>query len=348
MFRILTFNMNWKCIQDDACFQRAKDMIQHNKPYDFVFLQEAYRMQKINIDESLNKFISKSNNEVIITYYPKKYIIEESLTGSLTTGRPYHILFLNCGLCVINIHSGHNNEFDNFNNDVYQITKNPNLLNRLLINEIILAGDFNMELPKTIRLFNNRILGKIINVQTCCFPELKYSYDTIFTTFYHFTANIINIKISDHTPVLCVISTPKIIGYDFDGVLHKSVSDPDEKGERHGTDLKLIPFNEILDKINNDIKMNHKLYIITARNRDNDSLNTITKFLSRMNIRNMSVLFSNGEDKSDLMEKFCIEEFYEDSPLRINQIIDSINNKKLFIKRLFMVIPEKNNWVDII
>jgi hypothetical protein len=146
--------------------------------------------------------------------------------------------------------------------------------------------------------------------------------------------NLINNNINNN-------NNNNIYGYDFDGVLHKTVSQADNTGQRHPLPNTIYqPFTKIINQIKNQIKSN-KVYIVTGRKK---GLSEITNFLSSQNLQNLEIYYTNNSPKSDILKSLKITEFYDDSPIVINEIY---NAKLPDLKKLYLVIPESDNWVEI-
>ena len=134
----------------------------------------------------------------------------------------------------------------------------------------------------------------------------------------------------------------KTIGYDFDGVIHKTVGKPMKNGQRYaiGNDF------ELNDKIYNVIKRNNKnnQYIITARPKEDREIinNTLKKFGLKFN----KIIYTNGNSKVNSIKKLNINEYYDDS----YNVIEDIKfkwNELHQLKKLFFVIPEYQKIIQI-
>lgn len=129
------------------------------------------------------------------------------------------------------------------------------------------------------------------------------------------------------------------IGYDFDGVLHTSVTRPDSTGQIHPLNhlryspYQLTPNYIIINKIKNQINQGHIIYIITHR-VSQASLDTIIKFLSRndinLHIRRDRILLVTG-NKGIHLNRYNITTFYDDSTNVLNDINRSYPNINLYI-----------------
>ena len=147
-------------------------------------------------------------------------------------------------------------------------------------------------------------------------------------------------------------------GYDFDGVLHISVTQPDKTGQRHAKIWygpyhaetwygPYKPFKKIIEKIKNNLSDGDNVYIITARS--SDSQPTINKFLEDNNLSELKdkVYYTDNQDKTVVLNNLQINEFYDDSCLRINELSSKMKNNLLpHLKKLYFVEPEKLSWIE--
>jgi hypothetical protein len=163
-------------------------------------------------------------------------------------------------MCVINIHAGHHGDIYRFDRHLVKILKKhpkysgriKKIIYKLRTYDIVMASDFNNSLKSveddcyrilTDSLFcikGGKKMYRINNNPTCCDPKLsgknlKLAFDHILSTFPKdqiANDNIIYpIITSDHVPIISTIF--KIVGYDFDGVLHLDVTEPDSIGQRN-------------------------------------------------------------------------------------------------------------------
>ena len=145
------------------------------------------------------------------------------------------------------------------------------------------------------------------------------------------------------------------VGFDFDGVIHINVTQSDRYGQRHPS----IPYNEIPNdpfyRILNLIKLYHaydyNIYIITSRNSSSKQLieDTIDKFNLSKFICSDNIITTGDKyngDKVEILEKFNITDFYDDSIKIFKSIIIAKNNNKLDkLSNCYMTIPEKNKII---
>nr|QZX43427.2 5-nucleotidase superfamily protein [Mimivirus sp.] len=86
-------------------------------------------------------------------------------------------------------------------------------------------------------------------------------------------------------------------------------------------------FRNIVQNILNNILLGNYVYIITARNKTNQNLSVITNHLVKAGLEkylnDITILFSEGSDKTKLLHKYKINDFYDDSCLRIIELYTS-------------------------
>ena len=187
--------------------------------------------------------------------------------------------------------------------------------------------------------------GPKLNGQT-----LKFSFDHILSTYQNNHSQVIPVIFaSDHMPVIAHLS--KNIGYDFDGVLHTNVSPPDDQLQRHPHSLRgpYDPFNKIILQIKNEILDGHHIYIITARKKTQSNENTIIKHLENNGLKKfinkIKIYFSAGVNKTEIINNIKINAFYDDSCLRILELIQSqVKNLLPYLTQIFLVDPDKKKW----
>ncbi len=142
--------------------------------------------------------------------------------------------------------------------------------------------------------------------------------------------------------------TQKVYGYDFDGVLHVSVTKPSTNGQRHALlSGVIVPFNEMIKKIKTELSSGNEIYIITAWREPQDYMRSLLKGngLSELTDR---IVCTNGENKVKYIRDLKVNEFYDDSANVLN-IIKEAKMKGLLpdLQKLFHVIPESRSWKEI-
>ena len=375
-----------------TCLLNVATFINNNAPYDFVGLQEATNWRNIRLISTTLKNMEyinyKSGQAQIVTFYDKKYTLELDTpyirSYMADTGRPFIILFFAQKICLINLHAGHGqdiNKFDQYviralNSLPYQMVA-PQMVQKLKTYNIIMMGDFNDNLTSQggndysiltdpyFAMPGGRKLYGINKKNTCCDNTLTNS-SSVFTPFDHIlsTSNDTNSYVqlikqaSDHMPIISTVQfdaalTPKNIAYDFDGVLHKTVGLPDASGQRHplpgGFFGPFDPFNAIIDQIDSDLNKGNRVFIITARSDNNLNRQTITKFLLGTKLApkeaQIQRRFTSGEDKVAVLANLKIDTFYDDSCLRIVEVYNAMQNDLLpDLTELYLVVPDNDTW----
>ena len=131
------------------------------------------------------------------------------------------------------------------------------------------------------------------------------------------------------------------IGYDFDGVLHISVTKPDPNGQIHPlphlrhSPYQMQPNQIIVKQIISQYNQGNKIFIISHRLSKN-SHNTICSFLGRQdvnltNIINCKNIYLIKGNKGVILKKMNIQTFYDDSLNVLNDIINGYSNIKLYL-----------------
>lgn len=123
----------------------------------------------------------------------------------------------------------------------------------------------------------------------------------------------------------------KQIGYDFDGVIHKSVQF-DDKGQGRPIDRNSGDnecFAEIIELIKVSHKLGYKQYVVTNRKADTSPYvrmqleKCFGKALGLTIFPDTSIHFVKG-DKSPTIRALMLDEFYDDSPIKIAEISQQV------------------------
>lgn len=137
----------------------------------------------------------------------------------------------------------------------------------------------------------------------------------------------------------------KNIGYDFDGVFHRSINKYTLNGQGHPNfkeNIKdYIPNLNIIDKIKREINEGNNVYII-SRN-PNDKSEFLKKYKLNYFLKNNHIyVASNHKPKYKFIEELNITEFTEDSINELYNIITNISKPiKLFLILTFKYYSEK-------
>jgi endonuclease/exonuclease/phosphatase family metal-dependent hydrolase len=339
--------------------------------YDLSWLKEykvysTYKNLKLDVNKdgyeaSFGYNISIFSN-ITKSFFPGNDYLEGTFPTEAGYGRVYQILVLQIisndeTILFINSHFNHG----------ANIQSNLDHLSSLLIGKsfdhIIMTGDFNTNLNTvgSLKLIDKQLIVHN-NEKTCCdnylnkFPMIVLS-DNILSN----GLILDNIRLpisadnnrlfSDHLPLLATFKLPTIIGYDFDGVLHKSVGIPELTGKKLGQrhpDVslsydKLVPYDKIITQIKKQIDEGKKIRIISANINKDIKQNFINKhFIENKYRYNIKILDVNPSGKNEDIKK--VSEFYDDS---VNVLVEFISkNYKLPVK-LFLVIPELDTWYPV-
>lgn len=234
MINILSYNISWEAMTGQLhisnnkkkqflCLNNPNNCINNiatfinNFKYDFICLQEASNFN--NIYSLLNnyyhtnysyKYENYPNRENIITMWNhNKYHLDRYIYHKFGNwARPFQVLFFKEGLCLINVHAGHN-----VNNNYLTLKKylseiiNLDELNKY---KLIICGDFNNQLDTTNILGTDIKLWGKNTTPTCCdfmgYGRVTHAYDHILSTEKNIVYTVHNIKeTSDHLPISATI-----------------------------------------------------------------------------------------------------------------------------------------------
>ena len=149
----------------------------------------------------------------------------------------------------------------------------------------------------------------------------------------------------------------KVIAFDFDGVLHKSVFF-EEHGQGHPNELCLRSLKDkyqnfkdcninpvIKELIIENYKKNNKIFIVTH----NNLIEGIKNFLKVNGIfEYIEEIFSVKGSKYKKLNEIKADEFYDDSINVINDVLNDCNNE--YCPKIFQVFPlekRENQIVEI-
>lgn len=364
MIKVLTYNLNHQSMRsikpqcpNSLCLTNASEFIRSNKS-NFICLQEVANLDQIIQYAELNSMLKiETTSELnrIVTFYDHTYEMDFFIEGEFGPGRPFHLIFFNPDLCLINLHAGHDatNDIKTFDQKVQSLIltlgNHQIILHRLSFNDIIMCGDFNNDLSHEAfyQIFlsdyflQTRTLRNITKEITCCDPNLKnnpqvmsYINDHILTTFNESQTIVHSIQLaSDHKPLTSIIYKKKVVAYDFDGVMHKTVGPPNELGQRIHIPGPLAPFTSIIKSI----QSTYSNIIITARYPDLE----VESFIKDNSIPIKKIIFTSGQSKVPYLASNKVNIFYDDSCSMIIDIYENILSNNLpHLSRLYFVQPE--------
>lgn len=175
---ILSYNVKWNSNKNEInnIFKNIKNVV-NTYDIDFLLFQEAFFHKKIIklIDKTIyNFYLHKSDKDILLTIYKKKYKIENVYNHEFEKGRPFSIFYLlnkdiNEYLFLINLHAGHH---PNIN---YHIFNPINKIMKKLENKakmFIMGGDFNKNIIEKYNITTKNKIFKLYNLKsnkkTCC------------------------------------------------------------------------------------------------------------------------------------------------------------------------------------
>jgi hypothetical protein len=376
------------CMVDgiNSCKINVLDKISSIPNLDFVLLQEPVLSEFQNnilwnnLLETYDFIHHKSGKEDMITLYNKfKYTVSVTKGGEFEYGRPFQMTIFNSiikkseKLVVVNLHAPHQ--------DLWFLKK-LNLFN--LNYPIIIGGDFNNPITKDIEInginFKNEG-SKIKQINTCC--DISLNAVDVTKCFDHILINNKlqygkieypiksedNIKHSDHLPLFAELiihnkmnggtiseedKRVKRIGFDFDGVIHKLITQTEDNGQRHSdytVDTSVLVENRFEKIINHikELKEKNEIKIISSR----ENQEQIDEFFNDNKLievsKNVNVIKSARSDKKTDIVLFEVDEFYDDSANVLKEIMKK--SKENFGDenriKLYFVIPELDKWYEV-
>jgi hypothetical protein len=126
----------------------------------------------------------------------------------------------------------------------------------------------------------------------------------------------------------------KIIGYDFDGVLHRTMRKYDMNGQGH-PNLKIdsslyIPNKNIIDEIKQEIRAGTEVHIISRNPKDKKNF-LITNGLEYLADNYDKYVHISKGNKSEDIKKYSITEFTEDSINELHNIYSIVPDVILYL-----------------
>ncbi len=176
--KILSYNVNWEymksektaikeCRTKDICALNNNNLILNELPLDFIFIQEIANKNVLlkDLQKDFRIVKTKSEKESMVILVNKKYNVDITIGGEFEEGRPFLVVFLKEGICLVNVHMGHKinviRELKKIEDEIYKTKINMDSY------RIILGGDFNANVGKEILFFEKRMLN-FRKKTTCC------------------------------------------------------------------------------------------------------------------------------------------------------------------------------------
>ena len=216
--KILSYNVNWQnmsgdksapidaCKTKDLCASNINNLILDELPLDFIFIQEVINEEVLfkDLEKDYKIVKTQTGNEMMCIVINKKYNVLTAIGGEFEPGRPFLVVFLNEGICLVNVHMGHKK------NIVYELKKIEDEIYKRKINvdpyRIILGGDFNADVGKEILFFEKNMFN-FRKKFTCC-VYTTHMGKSINNLRYIKGKNIDHILDSQDEPVYGTIITP--------------------------------------------------------------------------------------------------------------------------------------------
>lgn len=343
--KLLTWNVFWRAMNDQIprcrnqkCLKRINSLL---SGFDIVCLQECSNWKSLDLQEYAVQVYSRHKNVILTAYDASKYHLDYSLAGKMVDDeRLFMISFFNSNFAIINVHAGHHRDI-HYLEDYIRTILDKESLTRLKHHDLILMGDLN-DHTTTITLFGRELNG-VQTKPTCCYSHDgnkfigKYTPDHILATLPVLATKVHDITgASDHRPITARVKTTIVNAYDFDGVVQQSVTLPDARGERHPI-YPLVESRMIKSLIRKQLTRGERVLIISARSS--------AKEIKQM-VPNIPIICTNGKHKSKVLFAFGVNRFYEDSPLRIDDVVKNSSRLPL-LSKLYLVDPDKQQITHI-
>ena len=273
---------------------------------------------------------------------------------------------------LYNLKKGHINVI----NELKHKLSNPYLYPKF---RVFIMGDFNVLSEKfhsfpEIILFKTKIYRILIDKPTFIDTKRQRTYGTIdhlFTnkisatnkTSFELDDELYTLgkkDCSDHFPLYVTLKLYTNYGYDFDGVIHKNLSnqgiytnirDSKKISNEDVLDryLDTSLFNLTIDDMKNATKYNIPIYIVSENNALEPYKKKIIEFFSKKNITINEFLITNNESKVNTIKENNITRFIDDSCKNIVDIYkEKQQNYDTFkLEELVWAYPEKEQYWQI-
>lgn len=369
---------NWQIIQSESAVLRGMNSENYvSGPESIVTFWDK---SKYRLDHTYNKLVGEltiPGRPILILFFNKNLCVI-----NIHAGHHYSIYQLDKAIILalkdFNSKSGESIEpfvekfrtyniilMGDFNSELKSNSDNSNNSNNSTIKF------FTNKYFKRYSILSGRTFYGKNQMKSCCdstlsgkISSMRSAFDHILSTFPDTNSKIYSLKMaSDHLPIIGSVNTtnliviggnnmPKILGFDFDGVLHPDVTPPDIQGQRHPVNLNgpFRAFPKMIKKIKSELLKGNKVYIITARSESKSSIQTIKNHLASNDLLELSdnVYYTKGRDKTKIIKNLGINEFYDDSCLRIRELYNSVLNGKLSqLHKIFLVNPNDMNYLQV-
>lgn len=149
----------------------------------------------------------------------------------------------------------------------------------------------------------------------------------------------------------------KKYGFDFDGVIHKSVGIPDIKGQRDSNVAHLYEEKNdaIIDKVFDYLKLGYTIEIISSRLKQDEIMPVLLEFIRTKSgykddmITNQVKINTGaaGDKKTNFVIDSGVIEFYDDSVNVLIDIMLELRKRGNTTMKLFLVRPELNDFIEV-
>ncbi len=219
---ICSYNLNWEVMDpyngklvDEYTIKQVKEFKQniilniqntfdYYNPQIYCF-QEASNFNDLTHifkDDKFDKYVNLSGPEFMLTVWDKsRFDFIDVQPGEFQKGRPFCIFILKDkitfdNILLINIHAGHNpNTIYSIFNPIQKQIDTLDILNKIVISRIIIAGDFNRDINNQIKSddkykkliiqianksFDFKYYDKPLNNTCCSIDSLRYKHNFDF------------------------------------------------------------------------------------------------------------------------------------------------------------------------
>ena len=204
-----------------VCVNNVSSVFDDNDNLDFVTLQEATDYEKLIIQSSRLKNMNyekhKSGLDMMVTFWDKKYKLQDKIIGEFEEGRPWMATMFTNDICLINVHMGHYDTEEQIKMMDKMMLEINNYINKKKIKSnkntkirYIISGDFNYDIKEFggsrnyFTLDNTNFYYNKKHILTCCINRRKHNDHVIdsLETPIDIIIPKVNYMASDHKPIL--------------------------------------------------------------------------------------------------------------------------------------------------